>query len=30
MEQNNISTFPDSPHKTALIDFLNASIERQA
>ncbi|MGL9717486.1 MAG: polyprenyl synthetase family protein [Wolbachia sp.] len=30
MAQNNIRTFPNSPHKTALIDFLNASIERQA
>ncbi len=27
--QNNISTFSDSPYKTALINFLNASIERQ-
>ncbi|WP_395463149.1 polyprenyl synthetase family protein [Wolbachia endosymbiont of Cantharis cryptica] len=30
MALNNISTFSDSPYKTALIDFLNASIERQA
>ncbi|NSX83728.1 polyprenyl synthetase family protein, partial [Wolbachia endosymbiont of Atemnus politus] len=30
MAQNNISTFSDSPCKTALIDFLNASVERQA
>jgi octaprenyl-diphosphate synthase len=30
MAQNNISTFSDSPYKTALIDFLKASTERQA
>ncbi|MDR2831791.1 MAG: polyprenyl synthetase family protein [Rickettsiales bacterium] len=29
MAQDNLSTFSDSPYKTALIDFLNASIERQ-
>ncbi|AAW71120.1 polyprenyl synthetase family protein [Wolbachia endosymbiont of Brugia malayi] len=30
MAQNNINTFSDSSYKIALIDFLNASIERQA
>lgn len=30
MALNDISTFSDSPYKTALIDFLNTSIERQA
>lgn len=29
MALNDISTFSDSPYKTALIDFLNTSIERQ-
>ncbi|QKX03222.1 polyprenyl synthetase family protein [Wolbachia endosymbiont of Litomosoides sigmodontis] len=30
MAQNDINTFPNSSYKIALIDFLNASIERQA